>query len=86
MPLLPTLSRRAMGMASGRWFMLPLVLAAFLLSGCAGPDPKQYAAQKPTLDLKAYFNGDQGLGHGAKPHRPGRSTICSDNQGKLEWR
>ena len=58
MPLLPTLSRLSMGMASGRCFMLPLVLAAFLLNGCAGPDPTQYAAQKPALDLKTYFNGE----------------------------
>lgn len=28
-----------------------------LLSGCAGVDVKQYAAQQPPLDLRTYFNG-----------------------------
>ena len=32
-------------------------LAAFLIAGCAGITPTQYAAEKPTLDLATYFNG-----------------------------
>ena len=35
---------------------LGLALAA-LLAGCAGPDVKDYAQEKPTLDLREYFNG-----------------------------
>ena len=27
------------------------------LAGCAGPAVQDYADQKPTLDLKTYFNG-----------------------------
>ena len=27
------------------------------LVGCAGPNVQDYADQKPTLDLKTYFNG-----------------------------
>jgi len=30
---------------------------AALAAGCAGPDPQRYAAEKPVLDLKTYFNG-----------------------------
>lgn len=32
-------------------------LAAFLIAGCAGIAPVQYAAEKPVLDLATYFNG-----------------------------
>jgi hypothetical protein len=32
-------------------------LAALLLSACASPQPQDYAAQRPVLDLRAYFNG-----------------------------
>ncbi len=31
--------------------------AASLLSGCAGPQPHDYAQEKPALDLRQYFNG-----------------------------
>ena len=35
-----------------------LVLAAVLgLSACAGPQVADYAAEKPVLDLRQYFNG-----------------------------
>jgi hypothetical protein len=35
-----------------------LATAVFLLSACAGPvEPSFYGGQKPTLDLKQYFNG-----------------------------
>ena len=37
-----------------------IVLAAALaltLAGCAGPRIDDYAAEKPVLDLKQYFNG-----------------------------
>ena len=32
-------------------------LAALVVAGCAGVAPQDYAAQKPVLDLKEYFNG-----------------------------
>ncbi|MFM2399295.1 MAG: hypothetical protein RL341_1452 [Pseudomonadota bacterium] len=30
---------------------------AFMLAGCASIDPRDYAAEKPALDMKTYFNG-----------------------------
>jgi hypothetical protein len=33
------------------------VAAAATLSGCAGPQISDYAAEKPVLDLRQYFNG-----------------------------
>jgi hypothetical protein len=32
--------------------------AVALVAGCAGPTPADYAAEKPVLDLKQYFNGE----------------------------
>lgn len=41
-----------------RALLLPLMLAASLLAGCgATMKPVDYAAEKPVLDLKTYFNG-----------------------------
>ena len=41
-----------------RSFFGSLVLAAVLgLSACAGPQVADYAAEKPVLDLRQYFNG-----------------------------
>ena len=34
-----------------------LVLGAALLAGCAGPQVSDYAAEKPVLDMRQYFNG-----------------------------
>ena len=33
------------------------LIAAAALTGCAGPAPIDYAAEKPVLDLKTYFDG-----------------------------
>jgi hypothetical protein len=38
-----------------RWSAL--LLSAALLVGCASPQVSDYAAEKPTLDLRQYFNG-----------------------------
>ncbi|MEI7445283.1 MAG: DUF3833 domain-containing protein [Burkholderiales bacterium] len=35
-----------------------LVGTAALAAGCAGPEPSTYAAEKPVLDLRTYFDGD----------------------------
>jgi hypothetical protein len=32
--------------------------AAVLLAACAGPQPTDYAAEKPVLDLRRYFDGE----------------------------
>ena len=37
--------------------LLALLGAAALLAACASPTPADYAAEKPQLDLKTYFNG-----------------------------
>jgi len=34
------------------------LLGAVALAGCAAPEPSRYAAERPLLDLKTYFNGD----------------------------
>lgn len=34
-----------------------LLGASAALAGCAGPDVARYAAEKPALDLREYFNG-----------------------------
>ena len=34
-----------------------LALCAALLAGCAGPQVNDYAAEKPVLDMRQYFNG-----------------------------
>ena len=52
-----------------------LLITAATLAGCAGPAPSDYAAQKPVLDLKTYFNGEL-TAHG----------IFTDRQGKVARR
>jgi hypothetical protein len=49
-PDAPRLSRRAA--------LVGLVGAMALAGGCAGVDPATYAAEKPVLDLRRYFDGD----------------------------
>jgi hypothetical protein len=34
------------------------LISGLMVMGCAGPDPSVYANEKPTLDLKQYFNGE----------------------------
>ncbi len=40
-----------------RHTLAALLLSAGVLAGCAGPQIGDYAAEKPTLDLRQYFNG-----------------------------
>ena len=48
------------------------ILAGTLwLAACATPLPSDYAAEKPVLDLKAYFNGDI-VAHGLFSDRAGK--------------
>lgn len=51
--------------------LLIALSAAVLLAGCAAPVPADYAAQKPVLDLKTYFNGAL-VGHGMFADRSGK--------------
>ena len=69
--------------------------AAVLLAGCASaPTPADYAAEKPVLDLKTYFNGPL-VAHGIFTDRSGkvvrRFTVqmtgtWTGNQGVLDER
>ncbi len=48
-----------------------ILAAAALLTGCASPNAADYAAEKPVLDLKTYFNGEL-LAHGIFTDRSGK--------------
>ena len=48
-----------------------IALSAALLLGCAAPKPSDYAAEKPTLQLRDYFNGPL-RAHGLFTDRSGR--------------
>jgi hypothetical protein len=45
--------------------------AVATLAGCAGPAPADYAAERPVLDLKTYFNGEL-VAHGIFTDRSGK--------------
>jgi len=69
-------------------------LTAAVLTGCAGPTPADYAAERPVLDLKTYFNGEL-VAHGIFTDRSGkvarRFTVAmtgtwNGNQGVLDER
>jgi hypothetical protein len=62
-----------MRMMRTRWSALPAaaVCAAVLMTACAGPQPADYAAEKPVLDLKTYFNGEL-TAHGLFTDRSGK--------------
>lgn len=74
--------------------LLALLGAAALLGACASPTPADYAAEKPVLDLKTYFNGPLEA-HGIFTDRSGkvvrRFTVqmtgtWTGNQGVLDER
>jgi hypothetical protein len=73
---------------------LALAGLAALTTGCASPTPADYAAEKPVLDLKTYFNGEL-VAHGLFTDRSGkvarRFTVqmtgtWQGNQGTLDER
>ncbi len=86
-----------MNMKQVRWLAVvtPVVVAAALLMGCAAaPTTADYAAEKPALDLKTYFNGEL-QAHGIFTDRAGkvarRFTVqmvgtWQGNQGTLDER
>jgi hypothetical protein len=74
--------------------LLMLAATAMLAAGCAGPTPADYAAEKPVLDLKTYFNGEL-TAHGIFTDRSGqvvrRFTVAmtgtwNGDQGELDER
>ncbi len=64
-----------------RQTLLALVGAAATLAGCAGPQPADYARERPVLELDRYFNG-RVLAHGLFQKRGGevvrRFTVTMD--------
>ncbi len=48
-------------------------LALMLLSACAGIDPSRYAAERPALDMRQFFDGTI-EGHGMVQNRAGEVT------------
>jgi hypothetical protein len=50
---------------------LILLAATALVAGCASPVPADYAAERPLLDLKTYFNGPL-TAHGIFTDRSGK--------------
>ena len=64
---------------------LALTLACVLaLAGCASPTPQDYAAEKPTLDLQRYFNGDV-VAHGIFSDRSGKVVRRFTVLMKCQW-
>ena len=73
---------------------LAAVGTAALLGACASPQPADYAAEKPVLDLKQYFNGEL-VAHGIFTDRSGKvarrfvvqmTGTWQGNQGTLDER
>jgi Protein of unknown function (DUF3833) len=68
-----------------RWAVCLFLAAAALLAGCAAPRPSDYAAERPLLSLRDYFNG-RVQAHGMFQDRFGkvvkRFTVTMD----CSWR
>ena len=54
-----------------RFVFATLLVATALMVGCASPAPADYAAERPVLDLKTYFNGEF-VAHGLFTDRSGK--------------
>jgi hypothetical protein len=72
-------------MTSRLWFATLFLAATALLTGCAAPKVDDYAAERPVLSLRDYFNGRVDA-HGMFQKRSGevvkRFTVAIDSR----WR
>jgi hypothetical protein len=60
------------------------LLPALTLAGCATPKPEDYAAERPLLDLKTYFNGTAGRPrHLHRPLGQGGAALHGADDGHL---
>lgn len=64
--------------------LLCTLACALALAGCASPTPQDYAAEKPTLDLQRYFNGDV-VAHGIFSDRSGKVVRRFTVLMKCQW-
>lgn len=60
------------------------VAGAVLLTGCASPSPADYAAERPTLSLRDYFNG-RIEAHGMFQNRSGKVVKRFDVTMDCSW-
>ncbi len=60
------------------------VAAALTLAGCAGPTPADYAAERPLLDLRQYFDGEV-TAHGIFTDRSGKVVRRFTVLMKCSW-
>jgi hypothetical protein len=66
------LTKKFSGTLAGAAWLLCAAVALTSISGCASaPTPADYAAEKPVLDLKQYFNGEL-VAHGLFTDRSGK--------------
>jgi hypothetical protein len=81
-------------MNARRIFLAAAFASVAVLAGCASPTPADYAAEKPVLDLKTYFNGEL-VAHGMFSDRSGKvvrrfvvqmTGTWQGNQGVLDER
>jgi hypothetical protein len=81
-------------MNARRIFLAAALASVTVLAGCASPTPADYAAEKPVLDLKTYFNGEL-VAHGMFSDRSGKvvrrfvvqmTGTWQGNQGVLDER
>lgn len=63
---------------------LLMSMGCLLVQGCAGPVPQDYAQEKPTLDLRQYFNGPV-KAHGIFTDRSGRVVKRFVVDMRCEW-
>ncbi|MCI1192532.1 DUF3833 domain-containing protein [Calidifontimicrobium sp. SYSU G02091] len=66
------------------WLGAAAGTAALALAGCAGPKPADYAAERPLLDLREYFNGDV-VAHGIFTDRSGKVVRRFTVLMKCHW-